>query len=157
MKKAKAQQVTLDLYHCDIDQLKNISFLKQLITDAMQSGKMPSIFDHVHNENEVDFSIVAVSTGGHLTLHSFPENGFVALDIFSCDPIVNPEAIGISIKVALNPDSSKMTYLQRGTSATDMKPRRKNQTKPLRQVKNVGEKALKLLTGNKNSQNGYMD
>lgn len=157
MKKAKAQQVTLDLYHCDIEQLKNIPLLKQLVAAAMQNSNMPVVFEHVHNENEVDFSIVAVSTGGHLTIHSFPENGFVALDIFSCNPDINPEAIGIYIKVALNPDSSKMTYLQRGTSATDMKPRRKNQTKPLRQVKNVGEKAFKLLTGNKSSHNGYMD
>lgn len=157
MKKAKAQQVTLDLYHCDIEQLKDITLLRQLIASAMQNGNMPVVFEHIHNENEEDFSIVAVSNGGHINVHSFPENGFVAVDIFSCNPKVNPESIGIYIKVALNPDSSKMTYLQRGTSATDMKPRRKNQTKPLRKVKNVGEKAFKLLTGNKNSQNGYMD
>lgn len=157
MKKAKAQQVTLDLYHCDIEQLKDRSLLKELIEHAMSVGNMPVVFDHIHADNEEDFSIVAVSVGGHLSLHSFPENGFVAIDIFSCNPDVNPEHVGISIKAALNPDSSKMTYLQRGTSATDMKPRRKNQTKPLRQVKNVGEKAFKLLTGNKNSHNGYMD
>lgn len=157
MKKAKAQQVTLDLYHCDIEQLKDRSLLKELIENAMSAGNMPVVFDHIHADNEEDFSIVAVSVGGHLSLHSFPENGFVAIDIFSCNPDVNPEHVGIRIKTALNPDSSKMTYLQRGTSATDMKPRRKNQTKPLRQVKNVSEKAFKLLTGNKSSHNGYMD
>lgn len=146
MPKCKAQQVMMDLYRCDIDQLNNLELLKTVVTTALSEGNIncPEYLC-TNDEASGNFTIVAITTGAHLTLHSYPEQGFLALDIFSCLPDNNPEKIALVIKGKLNPDSSKFTYIQRGTSSTDMKPRRKSQTKALRRVKKAGAKVLQVF------------
>ncbi len=149
MPKWKAQQVMLDLYRCDIEQLRDIDFLKQTITQSLNQEALDIQYLSAHDTDNTTLTVVAATVGKHITLHAYPEQGFVAVDIFSCSAEDSPEKIALHIKSILNPDSSKMTYLQRGTSATDMKPRRKSHTKPMRRVKKAGEKVLQVFQKNK--------
>ena len=142
----------LDLYRCDLQQISDTEFLKQTVVAAMNEYGLHGISDCFCIKDAEEFAIVSMFIGGHVILHAYPTKGFVAVDVFSCFTDINAEKVALSIKTKLDPDTSKMTYLQRATSATDMKPRRKTQTKPLRQVKQAGEKVFRALTNKRSSR-----
>lgn len=145
---AMGKQVTLDLYHCAENLLQDKQALKDIIQKAMSAGDMSALVDYMHSDTHTDFSIVALCVGGHVTAHSYPRLGFIAVDIFSCDNNTNPDKVALIIKNFFNPESSKMTYLQRGDFGTisDMKPRKQTHTQTMRRVKNTGAKMLRLLS-----------
>ena len=147
------KQVTLDLYHCDEDLLQDKQALQDILSTAMQLGSMPVLDTYTHADAYPDFSIILLCQSGHVSMHSYPALGFIAIDILAGTDGANPEKVAWSIKNALNPEKSKMTSLQRGDFGTisDMKPRKKTHIKAMRRIKNTSAKMLSLL-GKKQKQ-----
>ncbi len=93
-------------------------------------------------------TVVALLTDGHLAIHTYPEVGFAAIDIFTCDSHSMPEKALAAIKSALVPEKTKNTLIKRGDfgSERDMKPRTKTHSGPIRKVRDTGTKVLKFLS-----------
>ena len=86
------QHLTLDFYDCDKENLGNQDFIYQILDElpeliGMQKLTKPSLTVYEGNPNTFDkggisgFVIIAES---HISIHTFFEQEFASVDIFSC-------------------------------------------------------------------------
>ena len=86
-----------------------------------------------------------------MTLHIYPEMGFMTADIFSCFNDADPAYMARYLRVTFDADKSKITLLDRGDFGTqnDMKPTHRSKIKFIRRTKNVtsnvGNKLKKMM------------
>jgi S-adenosylmethionine decarboxylase len=90
---------------------------------------------------------VVIAEGTHLTLHTYPELGYAAADIFTTDSHCAPDKIMNALKKSLRSDKMKATNIKRGDfgSIADMKPKTKTSMTPLGRVKNLGTKVKSMI------------
>ena len=94
-----------------------------------------------------EYSVFAHCKQGHVTLHLYPDLGFVTIDVFTCFKDADPDGLARFLRHYFDPDKSKITYLERGDfgSESDMKPRRKSNIKTVRRARTIGNKLSKLI------------
>lgn len=84
--------LTLDLYGCNKKVLSDLDFITKILEElpdliGMHKISEPFILNYNGNPNSFDkggisaFIIIAES---HISIHTFPEQEFVSVDIFSC-------------------------------------------------------------------------
>ena len=98
-------------------------------------------------ENENEYGIYSICKAGHIILHVNYEKGFVAIDGFSCNEEADPEKLVRELCSFLAPDKMKLTYVDRGDygKKADMKPRHRNKSRKITQMRNMTKRFGKLL------------
>jgi S-adenosylmethionine decarboxylase len=80
----------LDLFDCKSPALANEGILEQHFVDALQFAGFDTV-DHLsHHFPNQGTTFVYILKQSHATLHTWPENGFVSVDVYSCG---KPEAV----------------------------------------------------------------
>ncbi|MEO1308585.1 MAG: adenosylmethionine decarboxylase [Pseudomonadota bacterium] len=59
------------------------------------------------------YTAVALLAESHVSIHTWPEHGYAALDIFMCGPVDMNRALKI-LKERFQPDTANITILKRG-------------------------------------------
>ncbi len=88
--KALGRHVLVEFYGCDSEALNNKEKLEEVMQEAaVESGAtvVSSVF-HLFNPHGV--SGVVVIAESHLTIHTWPEYGYAAVDLFTCGDSVDP-------------------------------------------------------------------
>ncbi len=88
--RALGRHILIELYDCDKNVLNNF----KLVEDAMIGGAkecrahiVQSVF---HKFNPHGVSGVVVIAESHLAVHTWPEYGYAAVDLFTCGDDINP-------------------------------------------------------------------
>lgn len=74
----------IDLYDCDYAQLNSISTLKKIFLELVDYLNVTYINDFFHKFSPYGVSGVVVIAESHFTIHTYPEYGYCAIDIFTC-------------------------------------------------------------------------
>lgn len=145
---AIGRHTTADFYGCRRETLNDIEQMQKVLTAAIQSAALEVISFQSHQFPHEGITVLALLTDGHLGIHTYPEVGFAAIDIFTCDSHSMPEKALTIIKGALVPEKTKTTLIKRGDfgSERDMKPRTKTHSGPIRKVRDTGSKVFKFLS-----------
>jgi len=142
------KQIVLDLYNCDYEILSKPEEVEAAIARIMDERGLTILSSYKQNyEEEQDFALIIFFNYGHIIVHTFPEQGFVSVDVFSSLADLDLEKIAIRIKRELKTQKSKDTYLRRGDfgSLNDMKPTIRKKTKAWRRVRNTSAKMFRLI------------
>lgn len=107
------RHLLLDLSGCDGDLLAQAEGLEALFCEAVRTGGATVVSSHFHQFAPQGVSGVVVLAESHVTVHTWPEAGFAAVDIFTCGSTFKPEAIEQAIVDALAPRSVKRHDLTR--------------------------------------------
>ena len=102
MKRALCQHSLLEFYNCDPERLKRSREVKTLLCAAVKHGGGTIVKAVFHNFNPYGVSGVVVITESHVTIHTWPEHGYAAVDIFSCSPKLDHAAIRQNVKRSLS-------------------------------------------------------
>ncbi len=78
------QHLILDLYDCPSELLRVPAPVEQLLLAAACAMEATVVGAHFHGFAPHGVSGVVVSQESHLTVHTWPEYGYAAIDIFSC-------------------------------------------------------------------------
>ena len=78
------RHVLLELYDCDAELLKFPPDSKRILLAAAEAMGATVIGSHFHAFPEHGVSGVVVIAESHLTVHTWPEFGYAAVDVFSC-------------------------------------------------------------------------
>lgn len=57
---------------------------------------------------------VALLAESHISIHTWPERGYAAVDIFMCGPAGNPQKALAALRAALNPRKVRIRRFKRG-------------------------------------------
>jgi S-adenosylmethionine decarboxylase len=93
--------LTLDLYSCDKDKLKNHNFVFGLLNEmpemlGMHKFSAPMVSDIPAQKDSFDkggLTGFVILVESHLSIHTFPGDGFASFDIFSCKYFSEDSAI----------------------------------------------------------------
>lgn len=102
---AMAEQLVLDLYGCSPEILNDAKKIQQIAREAVHQIGAEVVEECFHKFEPIGISYIAVITTSHLSIHTWPENGYAAVDIFSCNEKV-PETAANAIAAALGAEHS---------------------------------------------------
>lgn len=84
VRKIKGKHYLFDLYGCDYHDLDAADDLKKLLEGAANAAKMEILHSHFHKFSPHGVTGVLVLSTSHISVHTWPEYGYAAFDVFSC-------------------------------------------------------------------------
>lgn len=79
-----------EFYDCEPNILNNVRLIEQAMTDAALEAKATIVQKNFHHFSPYGVSGVVVIAESHLAIHTWPEYGYAAIDLFTCGDSVDP-------------------------------------------------------------------
>lgn len=111
---ALGRHVLLELYDCDAEAIKNVEKVRDEMVEAAQRARATIVTVTFHEFNPYGVSGVVVISTSHLSIHTWPEYRYAAVDIFSCGDVVQPQAAIDHLVQAFTAERISVVELQRG-------------------------------------------
>lgn len=73
-----------ELFDCDRSQIDNIKTVEKVMLAAAEISRATVIEPFFHKFSPYGISGVVVIAESHITIHTWPENNYAAVDIFTC-------------------------------------------------------------------------
>jgi S-adenosylmethionine decarboxylase len=106
--------VLADLSGIAAEKLSDCAALEALLRNAAEAAHARVLFSHFHAFGEGQgVTGVVLLAESHITIHTWPERGFAAADIFMCGS-AQPELALALIKKALQPQAAHVHTARRG-------------------------------------------
>ena len=115
---ALGKHLLLELKDCDKEVLNDISFLKSVLLAAADEAGATVLGNSFHRFNPHGVSGVVIISESHLCIHTWPEHGYAAVDIFTCGDSVQPQKAAEILISKLGSKNHSMLEIQRGTLDT---------------------------------------
>lgn len=115
---ALGRHLLIELQDCNSEVLNDLAFIKEaMITAAVDCGAVV-LGDSFHRFSPQGVSGVVVIAESHLSIHTWPEYGYAAVDIFTCGTVVVPEKAAETLIEKLESKNPSVTEIQRGVTVT---------------------------------------
>ena len=82
--KTLGRHILVELYECDAAILNDTRKIRDAMVDAAKAAKCHVVKDVFHKFNPHGVSGVVVVSESHLAIHTWPEFGYAAVDLFTC-------------------------------------------------------------------------
>lgn len=80
----RAYQLIVDCYECDEKIINSLEAIKKAVHEGCNAIGTTIVEECYHSFDPVGISAMAVITTSHFSIHTWPENGYAAIDVFSC-------------------------------------------------------------------------
>lgn len=85
-------QIVAEFYHCDRDRLDDVDFIERAMVDAARIAGATIVSRAFHHFSPHGVSGAVIIAESHLAVHTWPEYGYAAVDLFTCGDDVLAEA-----------------------------------------------------------------
>lgn len=107
------RQLVVELWGCQ-DNLNDPEKIREGLREAVENARATLIDLQVHPFNPHGVSGVAMIAESHISVHTWPELGYVALDVFTCGSEVIPEAALEVFRRLFRPQRTSLIEIKRG-------------------------------------------
>lgn len=114
MSHALSKHLLVDLHGCPADLLNDVTALEKVMIEAAQRAGATVINSMFHHFSPFGVSGVVVIQESHLTIHTWPEQGFAAIDLFTCGTQTRPRRALAHLKRALQCTQIEVRQFMRG-------------------------------------------
>jgi len=111
---ALGRHLLIELQDCDKEVLNDLSFLQGAMVAAAIDCGATVLGKSFHHFNPQGVSGVVVIAESHLSIHTWPEYGYAAVDIFTCGTTVEPEKAAETLIEKLGAKNHSLMEIQRG-------------------------------------------
>ncbi len=108
------KQYILDLKDCDRDMLDNLEALKATLTSVMQQTQEEPLGESFYQFTPQGVSGLVLAKGAHVCIHTWPENNYAAMDIFTHNDKFDLETASKQIIEKLGSKTPSITEIERG-------------------------------------------
>lgn len=84
------RHILVEYYDCNPDKINDVSHIESSMISAAQKAGATIINSNFHHFSPFGVSGVVVIEESHLAIHTWPEYGYAAVDIFTCGESVDP-------------------------------------------------------------------
>ena len=88
---ALGRHLLVELHGCHPDSLKKVDVVKDILVGAARACGATIVDVAFHEFNPFGVSGVVVIAESHLSIHTWPEYRYAAVDIFTCGDVIKPE------------------------------------------------------------------
>jgi S-adenosylmethionine decarboxylase len=104
----------VELYECDSKKLNDLGKLEMVLEEAVRISGATALKTSFHQFAPQGVSGVIIIAESHFTIHTWPEYGYAALDIFTCGQSVDSQKALDYIEKELNVKTVSVTEMRRG-------------------------------------------
>lgn len=104
----------LELYGCETEKINSHRFLHQIVKTAVKQVGLINLGSRFHQfqpQGVTGFTLLAQS---HISLHTWPEYGYVVLDIFTCGDEKQANQLADRLLKRINPGEVKRRVVRKG-------------------------------------------
>jgi S-adenosylmethionine decarboxylase len=93
------RQIMAELFECDPKPLRDLGTVRKIMERAARAANSNVVQSAFHKFGNMGVSGVLVIAESHLSIHTWPEYGYAAVDVFTCGEHTKPEeALKVLIK-----------------------------------------------------------
>ncbi len=104
----------IELYDCDTNPINDVIKIEELMLEAVKISGATTLNSAFHKFSPHGVSGVVVISESHFSIHTWPEYGYCALDIFTCCNEIKSEKALDFLKEELRAGSISVTEVKRG-------------------------------------------
>jgi len=108
----------VELKDCNPKILGSLKEVKDAMVDAAKRTKATIIDVAFHEFSPFGVSGMVVIAESHLSIHTWPEYGYAAVDIFTCGDAIKPEEAAIYLIKRFHSKNPSMVEMKRGIIST---------------------------------------
>jgi S-adenosylmethionine decarboxylase len=112
--------VLAELTGCAPATLDDAVALEAIFRDCAERGGATIVSSHFHRFSPQGVSGVVVIAESHVTVHTWPEHGYAAVDVFTCGRYQVAEAVTKLIIAALGAGNARAVFFDRGPDREPM-------------------------------------
>ena len=113
----------IELSRCDPDRLRKVRGVREAMLEAARMAGGTVVRSVFHAFSPWGVSGVVVIAESHLSVHTWPEHGYAAVDVFSCSPSLNATAVRQHLQKAFGARHASIQRLRRGPTQPRRSPR----------------------------------
>lgn len=117
--KALGRHVLAEFFECDTQILNDNALIEIYMKRAAIDCKATIVNSVFHTFNPHGVSGVVVIAESHLAIHTWPEYGYAAVDVFTCGDTVDPWIATRSLQEALKAKKVTTIEMKRGAIKSD--------------------------------------
>ena len=112
-KLSQSKHLLLELYKCNYEKLNDESFLRCTLNRAAKLAKA-TVLNLISNKFEPHgVTAIALLAESHISIHTWPESNYSAVDIFTCGQNMLPEAASQYLIEALKAEEHFLRVIER--------------------------------------------
>ena len=114
----QSKHLLLELYKCDFDKLNDESFLRCTLNRAAKLAKA-KVLNLISNKFEPHgVTAIALLAESHISIHTWPESNYSAVDVFTCGQNMLPELASQYFIGALKAEEHYLRVIERNPPAS---------------------------------------
>ena len=106
--------VILDLYNCDPEILNDKEKIEQILTNSAKIANATIVSTHFREFKPQGVTGVVVVAESHISIHTWPELGYAAVDVYTCGSHTMPAKASEYIVKELKCKTPVITKIDRG-------------------------------------------
>jgi len=111
---ALAKHLLLELKDCNKEVLNDLNFLKDALLSAAEEAGATVVGESFHQFAPQGVSGTVIIAESHIFLHTWPEYGYAAVDIFTCGDTVKPDVAAELLIKRLETKDAAIIEVKRG-------------------------------------------
>jgi S-adenosylmethionine decarboxylase len=104
----------VELRDCNPTILRSLEEVRDALVSAAKEAKATIVDISFHEFNPFGISGMVVIAESHLSIHTWPEYNYAAVDIFTCGDVIKPEVAASSIIERFGCKNPSMVEMKRG-------------------------------------------
>jgi len=117
----QSKHLLLELYKCDDEKLNDECFLRCILNRAAKLANA-TVLNLISNKFEPQgVTAIALLAESHISIHSWPESNYSAVDIFTCGQNMQPELASQYLIETLNAEEHFLRVLKRNPPSAVLK------------------------------------
>ncbi len=120
---ALGKHILVDLYECPSELLNDVEHIEASMQKAARRAGATILNSNFHRFSPHGVTGVLTIQESHLAIHTWPEYGYAAVDLFTCGQTINPWRAYEVLKEELHAKRATAVEMHRGQS--DMLPARR--------------------------------
>ena len=114
---ALGKHILIELNECNKDLLNDIEYLRTALSDVARRIGATVIKDAFYQFTPQGVSGVVIIAESHLSIHTWPEYNFAAVDVFTCGDVIEPKDAVKPLSEKLKARSTSYIEVKRGVRA----------------------------------------
>lgn len=107
----------VELYGCPPDLLDDEEFVRNAVREASTHGLATLMGEVAHHFEPQGVTALGLLAESHISIHTWPEHGYAAADVFTCGDHANPQKACDFLIRTLQAERHSLTKLVRGPEA----------------------------------------
>lgn len=108
------RHILVEFYNCNEEILKDPILIEKYMNEAAKIANATIVQSVFHHFNPYGVSGAVIISESHLAIHTWPEYGYAAVDVFTCGDKINPWTAFDHLEKSFQADRSESFEIPRG-------------------------------------------